>query len=608
MTERSGKSSVRIGGAAGYWGDSQDAPRQLVMQGDIDYLVFDYLAEVTMSILVRAKEKSPDAGYARDFVELVMKPLLPEIKARGIRVVANAGGVNVRACAEALAAVAEAADIDLKIGTVEGDDLSGRFDELRAQGVSEMFTGEPLPEKLVSANAYLGAFPIAAALDGGADVVITGRCVDSAVTLGPLIHEFGWGPDDFDRLAAGTLAGHIIECGAQATGGNFTDWHLVADGWDDMGYPIAECRPDGSFTVTKPDGTGGLVSALTVGEQILYELGDPAAYVVPDVICDFRGVTLTPSGPDWLDVEGAVGIAPTPTYKVSATHMDGYRATASMVITGYDAVDKGRAFAEKLLKRTRRLFAERNLGDYRATALHLIGAETLWGGNAGPAATQAREITARIDVHHDQREAVELFSKETTGVSLSMTTGRCSSGAAGRPKVTPVVAQYAFLIPKTDVVPVVRVDGAVVPFDAAPGQLTTGDFGSEPAPIDTLPETGEECVELPLIRLAVARSGDKGDSANVGIMARRANFYPYLRAQVTPEKVRAWFGHVTKGQATGYLLPGMNALNFVLTESLDGGGTSSLHLDTQAKTYAQQLLAMPIQVPVSVAAQLSDLI
>jgi hypothetical protein len=608
MTETQPKTSVRIGGAAGYWGDSQDAPRQFVMQGDIDYLVFDYLAEVTMSILVRAKEKSPDAGYARDFVELVMKPLLPEIKARGIRVVANAGGVNVRACARALAEVAETAGIDLKIGTVEGDDLSGRIDELRERGVTEMFTGAPLPEKLVSANAYLGAFPIAAALDGGADVVITGRCVDSAVTLGPLIHEFGWGPDDFDRLASGTLAGHVIECGAQVTGGNFTDWHLVADGWDDMGYPIAECRPDGSFTVTKPDGTGGLVSALTVGEQILYELGDPAAYVMPDVICDFRGVTLTPSGPDRLDVEGAVGIAPTPTYKVSATYMDGYRATASMVITGFEAVDKGRTFAEKLLKRTRRLFAERNLGDYRATALHLIGAETLWGANASEAATQAREITARIDVHHDQRAAAELFSKETTGVSLSMTTGRCSSGAAGRPKVTPVVAQYAFLVPKADVTPSVRVDGAPVAFDATPGHLTTGAFGSEPAPVDALPGTDEESVELPLIRLAVARSGDKGDSANVGIIARRAGFYPHLRAQVTPEKVRAWFSHVAKGDVSGYLLPGMNAMNFVLTETLDGGGTSSLHLDTQAKTYAQQLLAMPVRVPVSVAEQLSDLI
>ncbi len=603
MTDRTQKSSVRIGGAAGYWGDSQEAPRQLVMQGDIDYLVFDYLAEVTMSILVRAKEKSAEAGYARDFVDLVMKSLLRDIKARGIRVIANAGGVNVGACAAALAKVAEEAGVDIKIGTVEGDDLSGRIDELRAAGVNEMFTGSPLPDKLISANAYLGAFPIAAALDAGADVVITGRCVDSAVTLGPLIHEFGWSADDFDQLAAGTLAGHIIECGAQATGGNFTDWRDTVDGWDNMGYPIAECRADGTFTITKPENTGGLVSRLTVGEQILYEIGDPGAYVVPDVICDFTDVTLSESAHDRLDVSGVKGLPPTPTYKVSATYRDGYRATAATVITGFDAVDKGRAFAEQLIKRTRRLFTERNLGDYRDTAVHLIGAQTLWGENADVAAPQAREITARIDVRHDQREAVELFSKETTGVALSMTTGRCSAGAAGRPKVTPVVAQYAFLIPKDNVHAIVRVGDAAIAVNAAPTTLTTGAYGSVPAEADENADMADT-QEIPLIYLAVARSGDKGNSANIGVMARRAEWMPYINASVTPERVRQWFGHVVEGDVTCFDAPGMHAVNFLLTQTLGGGGTSSLHLDTQAKTYAQQLLAMPVRVPTALAQQL----
>ena len=427
--------TIRIGGASGFWGDSQDAPRQLVMGGDIDYLVFDYLAEVTMSILVRAKEKNSEAGYARDFVDLVMKPLLREIKSRGIKVIANAGGVNVGACAAALAKVAEEAGIELKIGTVEGDDLLPRAAELKAAKTKEMFSGTELPDSLISANAYLGAFPIAAALDAGAEVVITGRCVDSAVSLGALVHEFGWGPDDFDKLAAGTLVGHIVECGAQTTGGNFTDWRDVADGWADMGYPIAECDGDGGFTISKPEGTGGLVSHLTVGEQILYEIGDPGAYIVPDVICDFRCLKLEETGPDKLRITGVKGRAPTRTYKVSATYRDGYRAGMATVITGFDAVEKARNFADALLQRTRRLFAERNLGDYRNTAVHLVGAETLWGENADARAPMAREITMRLDVRHDERVAMELFSKEATGVSLSMTTGRCSGGAAGRPRL-----------------------------------------------------------------------------------------------------------------------------------------------------------------------------
>lgn len=595
MSEVTAK-SVRIGGASGYWGDSQDAPRQLVMQGNIDYLVFDYLAEVTMSILARAKAKDPDAGYAKDFVSLVMKPLMGEIKARGIRVVANAGGVNVGACAQALAAAAVEAGVELAIGTVEGDDLTGQVGNLREKGVTEMFSGAPLPDELISANAYLGAFPIAAALDAGADVVITGRCVDSAVTLGPLIHEFGWQPDDYDRLAAGTLAGHIIECGAQATGGNFTDWRDVADGWDDMGYPIAECRADGCFSITKPAGTGGVVSRLSVGEQILYEIGDPRAYIVPDVVCDFSAARLIQSGSDRLEISDVKGRAPTPTYKVSSTYRDGYRATAQTVITGFEVCEKGEAFAASLLKRTRRLFKARNMGDYRDTALHLIGAEALWGANTRPEAAGVREITVRLDVRHDDRAALELFSKETTGVALSMTTGRCSAGAAGRPKITPVVAQFAFLIDKDRVPVTVRIAGreidvpTVFPKTAADLEAAT-EFDLPPG------EADQDLTEVPLIALAVARSGDKGNSANVGVMARRPEYLPWIRQCLSAARVRAWFAHNVEGEVIRYDLPGFHALNFLMTECLDGGGTSSLHLDNMGKSYGQQILAMPVAVP-----------
>lgn len=586
--------SVRIGGAAGYWGDSNQAPRQLVEHGNVDYLVFDYLAEVTMSILVRAKAADPTKGYAADFVHLVMKPLLPLLKEKGVKVVVNAGGVNIAACADALRKVAADQGIALKVGIVEGDDLLGRMDELRSRDIREMFSGAPLPDELASANAYLGAFPIAAALDGGAEVVITGRCVDSAVTLGVLVHEFGWQPDAYDQLAAGTLAGHILECGAQATGGNFTDWKDSADGWDNMGYPIAECFPDGRFVISKPEGTGGIVSRLSVGEQILYETSDTQNYIVPDVICDYSQAVLDQSGPEEVTITGVKGKPPTDTFKVSATYRDGYRATATTLVTGFDAVAKAQHYGDALLKRVSRLLGERGMADFERKAVHVIGAETLWGANASPHAAESREVVVQTDVRHQDKAAIELFSKETTGVALSMTTGRCGVGEAGRPKATPVVAQFAFLIDKSEVVPTVSVDGVSVDF-VPPSQTQT----PTPAPSDPPQATPFDgpTTTCQLIDIAVARSGDKGNSANVGLMARSPDFYEVICREVTAPKVAAWFAHVTKGEVSCYAAPGMGAVNFLLRETLDGGGTSSLHLDKLAKTYGQQLLAMPVEVP-----------
>ena len=351
MTEK----IVRIGGASGFWGDSSVACAQLVRRGQVDYLVFDYLAELTMSILSVARAKSPDAGYATDFVDVAMKSVIRDIAAKGIKVVSNAGGVNPAGCAAALAKLAAEAGVKLRIAIVEGDDVLPRIAELRAAGVREMYSGAELPQKILSANAYLGALPIARALAAGADVVITGRCVDSAVALGPLIHEFGWREDDYDRLAAGSLAGHIAECGCQATGGLFTDWESVPR-WDDIGYPILECHADGSFVVTKAPGTGGLVSRAVVAEQMLYEMGDPGAYLLPDVACDFTGVQIEEIGPDRVRVSGARGLAPTPTYKVCATYPDGYRCTAILNIIGIAAAQKAQRTAEAILARTRAIF------------------------------------------------------------------------------------------------------------------------------------------------------------------------------------------------------------------------------------------------------------
>jgi hypothetical protein len=585
---------IRIGGASGYWGDTSSAPRQLVEKGDIHYLVFDYLAEVTMSILAKMRQRSAEAGYATDFITLAMKPLIRDIAAKKIRVIANAGGVNLEACRKALEAIAADAGVALRIGTVEGDDLMPRLDELRQLDLRDLATGAPLPRELLSANAYLGGFPIAAALDAGADIVVTGRCVDSALVLGPLIHEFGWRPDAFDRLAAGSLCGHLLECGAQVTGGNFTDWQDVVAGWDDMGFPIAEVRRDGSFILTKPAGTGGLVSPLTVGEQMLYEIGDPRAYHLPDVACDFTQVEMKQAGPDHVLVTGARGRAPTSTYKVSATYPGGFGSVGSMVVVGYDAAERARRNGESILKKTRRMLAEAGLGDFSQTAMQIIGAESLYGANARPAAADSREVVLRLAIHHPSAAGAELFSKEYVGSGLSMSTGRCGI-AAGRPGVSPVVRLHSFLLDKRKVDVTVRVGGEKVPLKQAVHPGGSDRLPPMPAAADTLPPGRR--VEVPLVRLAVARSGDKGNDANIGVMARKPEYLPAIRAALTPEAVKGYFAHFAEGKVERYELPGIHALNFVLRDSLGGGGTSSLRLDTQAKTYAQLLLAMSVPVP-----------
>ena len=585
---------VRIGGASGYWGDSPSAPRQLIERAEVDYLILDYLAEITMSILARARSQDPEAGYATDFISLVMKPLIKEIAAKRIKVIANAGGVNLPACRRALEKVAQEAGVKLRIGTVEGDDLMPRLDTLRAKNVRELGTGAPLPERVMSANAYLGAFPIAAALDAGADIVVTGRCVDSALAVGPLIHEFGWRPEDYDRLAAGGLVGHIIECGAQATGGNFTDWEDVPD-WDDAGFPIAEVREDGSFVLTKPAATGGLVTPLTGGEQMLYELGDPAAYVLPDVICDFSRVTMQQAGDNRVLVEGARGQAPTPTYKVCATYLGGFGCVGTMVFAGRDAVRKAQRHGEGVLTKTRRIIQRAGLGDFTKTELQLVGSESLYGANARADARNTREVVLRLGVHHRSRDAAEIFSKEFTGAALSMAPG-LTGLSPGRPRTAPVVQLYSFLIGKDEVPVSVAVNGEPV---ALAHIVTVGageSSSSESAAASDAPiAQGQKSV--PLHRLAVARSGDKGDSANIGVIARRPEYLPVIRAALTTATIAAYFAHVLRGRVERFDVPGIHALNFVLHESLGGGGVASLRLDPQAKTYAQQLLDFEIPVP-----------
>ncbi|HEY0916080.1 MAG TPA: acyclic terpene utilization AtuA family protein [Solimonas sp.] len=588
--------TVRIGCASAFWGDTNAAAAQLVEKGGIDYLVFDYLAEITMSILAAKRMKDPNDGYATDFVEHVMAPLMARIKEKGIRVVANAGGVNPLACKKALEEAAAKAGLSFRVGVVLGDDLNSRRKDFA--DCTELGTGKPLPPVTVSMNAYLGAIPIARALEAGAEIVITGRCVDSAVVLGPLMHEFGWQADDYDRLAAGSIAGHIIECGAQCTGGNFTDWELVRGGYADMGFPIVEMQASGEFTVTKPEGTGGLVSPHTVLEQMLYEIGDPRAYLLPDVTCDFTQVKLEQAAPDVVRVSGCRGYAPTDSYKVSATYPAGMRCAALFMIGGIDAARKGRASAQGIIEKVRRQLLEASLGDFSGVDIHCIGAEESYGPHARAAAAATREVVVKIAVQHSNPKALKLFAREIAQAATGMAPGFTGYFGAGRPEPHMVPRLFSTLVPKDRVAIEVVVGEERLPV----GVPLAGGFAPPPAEAEQLPDLNlAATVPVPLIRLALARSGDKGDHANIGVIARRPEYLAYLRAALSTAALRRYFAHVLAGGKDGHVerweLPGTDSLNFLLHNVLGGGGAGSLRTDPQGKAFGQMLLDFPVPVP-----------
>lgn len=583
---------VRIGGASGFWGDSPEGARQLILSGECDYVVFDYLAEITMSLLGRAMAKDPSAGYAPDFVRGVVAAHGREVAQRKIRLVSSAGGVNPLACKAAIEAELRSQGIDLTVAAVIGDDVLPHLEALRPD-LREMRSGAKLPENVATANAYIGARAIARALDAGADIVVTGRAADSALTLGILMHEFGWSDQDFDFLAAGSLAGHVIECGPQSTGGVFTDWRDVADGWDNIGYPIAECYADGRFVVTKPKGTGGKVSFATVAEQICYETSDPSNYILPDVVCDMANVSLEQVGADRVSVIGVRGKAPTSTYKVSATYQDGYRSIATLFITGHEATERGRATAEAILRKVERIALREGLGPFEDTSYEVLGGEHTYGRHAVPAAT--REVVLKIAVRHNNRKAVDIFAGEIAPATTSMAQG--SAGImGGRPKVQPVLRLYSFLLDKS------RLKIGVVVGDQPPAEVDVMVEGQTlPAPRPDEPAQARppvgRTVSVPLQRLAWGRSGDKGNDSNIAIIARRPEFADILRDQLTAAAVKDYMAHIVAGDVHRYSWPGLNGFNFMLHDSLGGGGVASLRYDPQGKAHAQILMSYPIRIP-----------
>ncbi len=617
MAER----TIKIGGASGYWGDSAHATGQLLAGAKLDYLVYDYLAEITMSILARAKAKNPDMGYAADFITAAMLPNITEIAEQGVKVISNAGGLNPKACAAALQVILDKYGLDLKIAVVEGDDLLARTEEIIGSEITDMFSGAacPTPDKILSINAYLGAFPIAAALDAGADIVITGRCVDSAVTLGACIHEFGWANDDWDKLAGGSLAGHLLECGVQATGGNFTDWQAIDD-MSNLGYPIAEISTDGHCIISKPENTSGLVSAATVGEQMLYEIGDPQAYILPDVVCDFSEVSLFQIDLDKVLVRGAKGCSAPSTYKTCMTYLDGFRAGNYVTFYGAHAARKARDFHTGVLKCSREILRSLNLADFNETSIEILGT----GSQFRETQKDATEVVLKTAVKHEDIRGAGIFLKQLAGLGLAAAPG--ISGFTGvRAKPSPVVRLFSYLTDKSDVDVRVEVGGKAASFimpvlcdknriepEKAQHDAHFQALPSYPTPTMNSALGGlktkkkDEMTLVPLVKLAWARSGDKGDLVNIGVLSRRDDCRIYIWDALSKENIAKTFAHfMTKDSVVKrYYLPGTHAMNITISNVLGGGGMASLRNDSQGKGYGQILLGAQISIPKSIFEEL----
>lgn len=451
------KDTVRVASGQGFWGDLLTAPVDQVRGGPIDYLMLDYLAEVTMSIMQKQRARDPQAGYARDFVTL-MREIMPDCVEKNIKILSNAGGVNVPGCAEALKQTAVDLGLggNVKIGVVTGDDILGRLDEFADNGVeiTNMETGEPLSEvrdRVQSANVYLGAEPLVEALKGGAQIVVGGRLTDTGLTLAPLAYEFNWSFGDWDKIAAGTIAGHIIECGAQASGGNCQyDWQSIPD-MANVGFPIVEASPGGEFIVTKHDNTGGRVNVQSVKEQLLYEMGDPKSYITPDVVADFSSIHLADDGPDRVRVFGIKGAPKTEFYKVSIAYSSGWKAVGTLVYSYPDAYGKAKAADQILRTRLERLGLK-----FDVILTEFVGVNATHGHLSGEPPSDIPEVQLRFGVRGQSKADVERFTKELA--PLILTGPPAVTGfAGGRPKVEEIMAYFPALIPKTLIEPKVEI-------------------------------------------------------------------------------------------------------------------------------------------------------
>lgn len=591
---------IRIANAGGFWGDDLDALRRQIEGGQVDYVTADYLAEITMSILMKQKLKDPDLGYVYDFINQI-EPLLPHIVGQGVRIITNAGGMNPVGLARHILESARKQDLHLKVAAIDGDDILHLVDTHYPGRLSlrNLETGEDFKDirsELLSANAYLGCPPILKALESGAQIILTGRATDTAITLAPMIHEFGWRLDDWDRLAAGVVAGHILECGAQASGGNFTDWESIP-GWTPMGYPLVEMSADGTFAVTKHPDTGGLISVHTISEQLLYEMGNPQEYISPDVVVDFTSIRLTDDGENRVRVTGIKGRPSTPFLKVSMSYADGYKASGSLVIGGGQLRRKAEAFG--------RIFWERLAVPLEKTCTEFIGSVCLTTDRHQH--VDIPKALVRFSVWDHDPDKVTEFGKHLYTLILSGPAGVAVTG--GRPKPQSVVAYWPTLVPKDMVAArvtilqtgrnteeeefVPSITGFEAKMSPAPEAGRT-EFGPDDSPAPA--ENAADMHPVNLRDLCLARSGDKGDTANIGVIARNRIVYEVLKQYLTPEFVRGVFHNQCAGRVVRFEVENLLAFNFLLENSLDGGGSNSLRIDAQGKLMGQALLDWTLPV------------
>ncbi|MEX2172514.1 MAG: acyclic terpene utilization AtuA family protein [Pirellulales bacterium] len=575
--------AVRIGNAHGFWGDRLEAAAEmLALEPELDYLTLDFLAEVSMAILASQRERGERIGYARDFVDIVTS-LVPYWRSGGkCRVITNAGGLDPVACGRACQEALERAGCpERKIAIVTGDDVLGRLQEMATAGADaeltrNLDTGAPVStvsDRLITANAYLGAQSIAAALAEGADLVITGRVADPSLTVGPCVHHFGWNWNDWDRLAGATVAGHLIECGTQVTGGIFTDW-LNVPNVDRIGFPIAEIAADGSCIVTKPRGSGGCVTESTVKEQLLYEIGDPAAYLSPDVTVSFLSLSVAEESLDRVRVSRAKG-RPAPDHlKVGATYRNGFRASGQLTVIGTNATRKAQRAADVVLKQLEAAGIE-----FRETLVELIGGTD-----------DALETLLRISVADDSRESLDRFARALMPLITAGPPG-ITGYAEGRPKVRPLIDFWPCLIRRE-----------LVPYALHFLTAGTGSQSAESSipfrePMKPRPSEPVAAFEakrsLTLADIALARSGDKGRHANIGVIAREPSDFERLRQELTTARVAEFLDIAEADRVRRYELPNLGALNFIIHDILD----SRLRLDSQGKALGQRLLQMPLSNP-----------
>jgi hypothetical protein len=594
------KKTIRIGNASGFWGDDPTAIRRQLKSGKLDFLNADYLAEVSMSILSKQQSRDPQKGFVADFIEHMLLAA-DELAHCETRIITNAGGNNPIACAHALQSALQAKGIKKRIFAVTGDNIVARITALQQAEVSfqNMEDGRSFHNvagAMATANVYTGSQPVAAALDAGADIVIAGRIADSALTIGPCMAAFHWSWQDYDKLAAAMIAGHIIECGSQATGGNFTDWEQITN-WSNMAFPIIEMHADSSFHVTKATGTGGLLNQWTVKEQLVYEIADPAHYFGPDVVADISSILLRDDGPDKVLVQGAKGKPAPAHWKVSMSYRDGYKATGSVLVSG--------AAARQKVDVLKRALWSRFAIDFEKKSTQAIGYNACHQDLAPE--HQPNEVLLQFTVFDHDHAKVELFSRFLSSLILSGPQGVAATG--GRPKVQEVMRYWPALVPARLIpseVAEVEKDGEVRPLpfrqqwhEADYAIAKPSEAETEKAGIDFI-NTEEPTRPVPLKKICLARSGDKGDMVNIGVLARNEKIYDFLLDRLTAEQIKIWFRSMCLGEVTRYELHNLLALNFTLEQALDGGGTYSGRADPQGKTFAAALLQLHIDVPQSV--------